>query len=467
MRLTNPDRHSVEIRSGGREGNLRKSGEIEWTNRSVLKLAGNEDPIAAVARRARELALRARDQGWRGPPFNPVAIADLLKIPVEPNADVADACTVATSTGLKIQFNPTQARERVRFSIAHELAHTLFPDVAEKTRHRGNVNNGDEWQLEMLCNVAAAEFVMPAGSLSAREQLPAIEQLMVERRRFDVSAEAYLIRSVKMTTAPATMFCASPRVRDDGSLSYRIDYAVSSPTAPELSLVGRRIPSNSAVYSCTAIGYTESAEETWPSGTRLLVECVGIPPYPGSYYPRVAGLIRFTKEHAVHSDLKIVHGNVLDPRETGALRIICQLVNDQARVWGGGVAKSAAKKFPEAQRSFSDWITKTPRRMRLGTVHFFRATKDICIASLIAQEGYGPSASPRIRYAALKHCLQQVADFAIENNASVHMPRIGAGQSGGSWETVEELVRETIVAAGVGVTIYDLPPRRAEGILDF
>ncbi len=40
------------------------------------------------------------------------------------------------------------------------------------------------------------------------------------------------------------------------------------------------------------------------------------------------------------------------------------------------------------------------------------------------------------------------------------MPRIGAGQSGGSWDTIEELIRDTIAAQGIPVTVYDLPPRR-------
>jgi Zn-dependent peptidase ImmA (M78 family) len=77
----------------------------------------------------------------------------------------------------------------VRFSIAHEIAHTLFSDVAEQTRHRGGAaTTTDEWQLEMLCNLAAAEFVMPIGSLPPTDQLPKIEELMCERRNFDVSA---------------------------------------------------------------------------------------------------------------------------------------------------------------------------------------------------------------------------------------------------------------------------------------
>jgi len=144
---------------------------ILWTNKSVLKFAGEADPVLLIEAKARQLVLRARDAGWSGPPYNPLAIADLLKIPVEANSEVVDARTIAVGDGIRIEFNPTRPRERVRFSIAHEIAHTLFSDVGEQTRHRGGSGAAsDEWQLEMLCNLAAAEFVMPLGSLPASER---------------------------------------------------------------------------------------------------------------------------------------------------------------------------------------------------------------------------------------------------------------------------------------------------------
>src|SRR5690349_4117995 len=161
------------------EGFVARSEGIQWTNKSVLTLAKGADPIGVIEKLARDLVLQARDAGWQGPPFNPVAIADLLKIPVEANAEVSDARIFATESGLRIQFNPTRARERVRFSIAHELAHTLFPDVAKEIRNRGgNKAAADDWQLEMLCNLAASEFVMPMGALPSRDRLPPIEELM-------------------------------------------------------------------------------------------------------------------------------------------------------------------------------------------------------------------------------------------------------------------------------------------------
>ena len=44
-----------------------------------------------------------------------------------------------------------------------------------------------------------------------------------------------------------------------------------------------------------------------------------------------------------------------------------------------------------------------------------------------------------------------------ELKASVHMPRIGTGHAGGSWEIIEELVLDTLVHQGVPVTVYSLP----------
>lgn len=271
------------------------SSRISWTNKSVLKFAGKSDPISLIEEKARQLVLQARDAGWSGPPYNPIAIADLLKIPVEASGDVADARTVATDTAIRIEFNPTRPRERVRFSIAHEIAHTLFSDVAEQTRHRGGAaTTTDEWQLEMLCNLAAAEFVMPIGSLPPTDQLPKIEELMCERRNFDVSAEAFLIRVVKTTTEPALMFCASPIESQGSKLRYRVDYSVASKSASTVLAAGMIIPSDSIVYSCAAIGQTNCATEAWITERELPIECVGIPAFVGTTYSRVVGIVRFS-----------------------------------------------------------------------------------------------------------------------------------------------------------------------------
>jgi hypothetical protein len=40
------------------------------------------------------------------------------------------------------------------------------------------------------------------------------------------------------------------------------------------------------------------------------------------------------------------------------------------------------------------------------------------------------------------------------------MPRIGTGEAGGSWALVCALIDEVLCAAGLSVTIYELPKNR-------
>lgn len=138
------------------------------------------------------------------------------------------------------------------------------------------------------------------------------------------------------------------------------------------------------------------------------------------------------------------------------------LVNDKAIAWGGGVARKVATRFPDAEAAFKNEITRLALRDRLGRVIFTTGNDEITIASLIAQEGYGPSLFPRIRYEALRDCLEAVAERAQRVGASIHMPRIGTGSAGGDWGTVEELLDDVFIRAGLFVTIYDIPPKRAQ-----
>lgn len=436
---------------------------IRWTNRSVLGFAAGEDPIAAIQRVARDKVLWAIDAGWAGPPFNPIHLAELLKIPIEPKASVPDARTVPRADGITIEFNPLQSRERLRFSIAHEVAHTLFPDVAAAVRHRGGETSGDDWQLELLCNLAAAEFIMPVGSLPPMKDLPSIEKLMEERRRFDVSAEAFLIRATKVTAEPVIMFCASPVFEQDKITGYRTDYVVTSRAWPNSTPIEIKPPQHTMLTRCTAIGYSAHAEEEWEGVGHVVVECVGLPSFPASKLPRVAGILRGIRPGANRPlALTYVHGNALEPSGAGT-KIVCQLVNDAARRWGGGLAAQSARRFPTAQKAFSQWFSAMPQNKRLGSVFFVTAGTNLVLASLVAQRGYGPSDSPRIRYSALEVCLRRVAEEASTKQASVHLPRIGSGEARGSWPVVEGILCDEVVGRGITTTVYDLPPRSEPG----
>jgi O-acetyl-ADP-ribose deacetylase (regulator of RNase III) len=385
----------------------------------------------------------------------------MLQVQVVANGNINDARVFATESGPRIEFNPQMPRERVRFSIAHELAHLFFPDWKEEVRNRSYHQTGDHWQLEMLCNLAASEFVLPIGSLPSAVEVSPIEQLMVQRRSFDVSAEAFLIRVARIAESPIAVFFATRKQDSADSPEYRIDYSVASPTAPVLDLSGASVPADSRLKICTAVGYSDRSIEQWVTGEPTQIEFVGIPPYPGRIYPRVAGIVRFEHRRPDVRPINFVHGNVADARGAGP-KVICQIVNDKAVKWGGGVARKIGQKYPHAEEAFSAEMMSLKSADRLGKVIFTEAEADVVIASMIAQEGFGPSLFPRLRYSAVENAMAAVAAYAADKSATIHMPRIGTGASGGDWNVVEEIVEDKVVRKGLGVTVYDLPPSRKQ-----
>lgn len=60
-----------------------------------------------------------------------------------------------------------------------------------------------------------------------------------------------------------------------------------------------------------------------------------------------------------------------------------------------------------------------------------------------------------VRYDAIDTALDRLADRTVELGASVHMPRMGCGLAGGSWERVEPLIVQRLVRRGIAVTVYD------------
>jgi hypothetical protein len=436
---------------------------VPWTNASVLKLLGEErlaDPVAAITQRARQMVLACLDEGWDGPPFDPLQLADILRISVVPCADIPDAQMVPTGAGGgRIEFNPNRPPGRVRYSVAHEIAHTLFTDCFADVRRRMRHQDAeaDEWQLEALCNIAAAEILMPFGSVadSTLEHLR-VERLLEQQRQFQVSMEALAIRIVRLLPEPCAMFCASRVESGPHAGRYRIDYTIGS-TSWDNDLPAW-LPATTAVADCIAIGYSTIVDEAWQAGPPLHVEAVGVPPYPGCKFPRVVGTVTTSaRTTAPKPHVTFVRGNATKPRGTGR-KVVVHIVNDKTANWGGrGFAQAVRETWPAAQDDFQDWVAEDRAQFRLGAVRFCDVGGNIQVASIVAQHGYGGAAKPRIRYAALREGLAEITRRAAAGGASLHMPRIGAGQAGGSWPVIEALVRVACSESRVSATVYDLP----------
>lgn len=434
---------------------------------SVRKLAGDRDPIRVITERAQNLVFAALECGWNGPPFDPFDLARLCNLPVVPQPEIVDARSVPTGGGRAvIEYNPIRPRDRIRFSICHELAHSLFPDYTERVRNRVDHTQmkSEEWPLEMLCNIGAAELLMPIGSFQKELTVGTmtIERIRDLRSKFEVSTEAVLLRAVRLANEPLAVFSASMANEALDKRRYSLEYCVSSKSWAADLKSGQLLPNKTAISGCTAVGYTNKGSEIWNEATgELEVEAMGVPPYPKHRFPRVVGLIR----PRLHRERKLPRISYLtrDATEpvTEGLTIIAHVVNDKTANWGAGFGRYVAKKWPQVQDNFRKKVS-TPGALRLGATFMSEIGASLLVFHMVSQHGYGESAKPRIRYEMLRRCLGQLADVAVARRASVQMPKIGAGEAGGAWPTIEEMIDETLCRRGVAVTVCELPGKEAK-----
>ena len=433
---------------------------IRWTNPSALNIAAMGDPIDSISNKSRELVRSALESGWSGPPYDPFWLAEFCGIRTRPSYDLQDARIVPSDKGkIEIEYNPNRPANRIRFSLAHEIAHTLFPDWSIAVRNRASSRGlGDLWQLELLCNIAAAEIIMPVGPEEIEDPL-SIQSILRLSEEYAVSSEAALLRSVRLTDQPVCAFVAAA---EDNRDEYRIDYSVNSATFPYTVPPGMTIRKPSVIFECTAIGFTAKGREKWnESLPEFYIESVGISAYPHGKLPRVAGIIRpVGKKQGDNMGIKFLQGDALEPRGQG-FRIVAHVVNDTTPNWGAGFARFLTIRYPEASRDFRAWALNDRNNLSLGKSYLSVVWEDLGIFHMVAQHGYGKSPTPRIRYNALENCLRQLAAVAKEFSASVHMPRIGTGYAGGSWPVIRELIEDTLVRKGVSVTVYSMPGQKS------
>ena len=92
----------------------------------------------------------------------------------------------------------------------------------------------------------------------------------------------------------------------------------------------------------------------------------------------------------------------------------------------------------------------------LGEVQFVRVNDSTVVANMIGQHGIrGHGKLPPIRYEAVDKALGRVGEEALKMDASVHMPRIGCGLAGGSWDRIEPLIISRLSNQGIAAVVYD------------
>lgn len=154
------------------------------------------------------------------------------------------------------------------------------------------------------------------------------------------------------------------------------------------------------------------------------------------------------------AEITYVIGDATQPQgDDEGWRIIAHVCNDIGK-WGSGFAAALEQRWPGLGASFR--AIQPP--LRIGAVTYTAVDDNLVVANMVAQRGVRSSTNPRpLDYAYLRHTLLELGDYAWAIGASIHMPRIGCGLAGGSWDHVGPLVAESL--RGVrAVTVYDLPP---------
>lgn len=155
--------------------------------------------------------------------------------------------------------------------------------------------------------------------------------------------------------------------------------------------------------------------------------------------------------------IRYVEGDATDPRG-GGQRIIVHVCNDVGE-WGKGFVLAVTRRWKEPEEAYRAAFRKLPHPS-LGDVEFVRVSDSITVANLVGQRDLVPDedgAAP-VRYEAIRAGMLKVAERALAESASIHMPRIGCGLAGGSWERIEPILTETLAGHGIEVTVYDFVP---------
>ncbi|MDX3115333.1 MULTISPECIES: macro domain-containing protein [Streptomyces] len=155
------------------------------------------------------------------------------------------------------------------------------------------------------------------------------------------------------------------------------------------------------------------------------------------------------------SEIAYVRGDATVPSVKG-VKVIAHVCNDMGG-WGRGFVLALSRRWPEPEAAYRAWHRqRASNDFALGALRTVQVRPDVWVANMIGQHGVrtGSKGVP-VRYDAIDTALARLADRALELGASVHMPRIGCGLAGGTWDRVEPLVAGRLAARGVAVTVYD------------
>lgn len=178
--------------------------------RAIMAETETDDPDIAVRVKARQLLASYLECVDETPPFNMEAFASFLDLRLTDKAPVHsdDSELVPLDDGtVELRVNQDRPVSRRRFSVGHEIGHTLFPDFELKVQCRKPIDrdwaNPDDL-IESLCDIAASEFLFPLPwfAEAAQQAADSASALADLARVYRASRDATARRFVELQSEP-------------------------------------------------------------------------------------------------------------------------------------------------------------------------------------------------------------------------------------------------------------------------
>lgn len=166
-----------------------------------------------------------------------------------------------------------------------------------------------------------------------------------------------------------------------------------------------------------------------------------------------------------------VKGDATKPIGNGT-KVLVHVVNDVC-AWGRGFTGAISKQWRQPERMYRAWAQGKPLQdgtppFALGAIQFVPVSIDVVVVNMVAQHGLGGTGERVTDLPALHYCMSGVAKKMHEWGLqcaydgkpipTAHMPRIGCGLGGSSWQEVEPLVADAF--RGLDVFVYDYDGKR-------
>ena len=159
--------------------------------------------------------------------------------------------------------------------------------------------------------------------------------------------------------------------------------------------------------------------------------------------------------------LYYIIGDVTNPSLGDKPAMIAHVVNDMGG-WGKGVSGDIGNEYPFAKREYRKWANRrdSDRAFELGNTQVVQISMNLYIANMLCQRGYKGRGNPMpFVPEEFYECFKIVVAHTVNTKGSIHMPRVGCGLGGATWETdvlphIEKVLDEYVLPPNVYV--YDL-----------